>query len=148
MLEPQGGPATIADLRTPERAARDLPSIARTSKRAPQDPPPPRPSTKEECDACLGLWDVHGIERVETCVCKANDEGHECTDGNDCLGECLLGDDAEFHVMDQGDPPRGYYVGHCARYDTTFGCFRHVPSGIANELPLTPEEAGPYVCVD
>jgi len=91
---------------------------------------------------------VHGIEPVETCICKTNDEGDSCTDGNDCQGECLLDDDTEFHVMDQGDPSRGYYRGHCARYDTTFGCFRHLPPGIETELPLTPEEAGPYVCVD
>ena len=134
---PQGSSERARD---PERFAR--------SARAPQDPPPPRPSTPEACDACHGLWAVHGIEPIETCICKTNDEGHDCTDGDDCQGECLLDDDAEFHVMDRGDPARGYYQGHCARYDTTFGCFRHVPPGIATELPLTPEEAGPYVCVD
>jgi hypothetical protein len=120
----------------------------RSSSLAPQDPPPPPPSTQEECAACHGLWGVHGIEPIETCICKTHDEGHDCTDGADCEGECLLADDAQFHVMDQGDPPRGYYVGHCASHQTTFGCFRHVPPGIETELPLTPEEAGPYVCVD
>jgi hypothetical protein len=127
--------------------ARDPERFARTA-RAPQDPPPPRPSTPEACDACHGLWAVHGIEPIETCICKTNDEGDACTDGNDCQGECLLDDDAEFHVMDQGDPSRGYYQGRCARYDTTFGCFRHVPPGIETDLPLTSEEAGPYICVD
>jgi hypothetical protein len=112
------------------------------------DPPPERPSTKEGCDACHGLWSVHGIEDVETCICRTNDEGQDCIDGNECQGECLLAEDAEFHVMDQGDPPRGYYVGSCAGYDTTFGCFRHVPTDISGELPLTPEEAGPFVCAD
>ena len=128
-------------------AGRDPSGIAR-AQRARQDPPPERPSTREACDACQGLWGVHGIEDVETCICRTNDEGHECIDGNQCQGECLLAEDAEFHVMDQGDPPRGYYVGSCSGYDVTFGCFRHVPSDVSSELPLTPEEAGPFVCAD
>jgi hypothetical protein len=130
--------------------ASDSARIPRGSSRfeSQDPPPPPRPSTLEECAACHGLWAVHGIEPVETCICKTHDEGHDCTDGSDCQGECLLADDAVFHVMDQGDPPRGYYQGQCASYDTTFGCFRHVPPGIETELPLTADEAGPYVCVD
>jgi hypothetical protein len=107
-----------------------------------------RPSTKEQCDACQGLWAAHGIEPEETCICKASDEGRECTDGKDCVGECLLDEDAEFHVMDQGTPARGYYKGHCASHDTTFGCFRHIPADIQSQLPLTPEEAGEFICVD
>ena len=110
--------------------------------------PPPRPTTKAGCDACKGQWARHGIAEGESCICKTNDEGHDCRDGNECQGECLLADDAVFHVMDQGDPPRGYYEGRCASYDTTFGCFRHVPADIGSQLPLTPEEAGPFVCVD
>ena len=137
-----------ADASNLATASRDLDSTARRSQPTPQDPPPPSPSTIEECAACHGLWEVHGIEPVESCVCKVDDEGRDCTDGDDCKGECLLADDAEFHVMDQGDPPRGYYQGHCAPYDTTFGCFRHVPPGIQTEVPLAAEEAGPYVCVD
>jgi hypothetical protein len=120
---------------------------AKLSRLALQDPPP-RPTTKEQCDACQGLWAAHGIEPEETCICKANDEGRECTDGKDCAGECLLDDDAEFHVMDPGTPERGYYKGHCASYDTTFGCFRHIPDDIQSHLPLAPEEAGEFICVD
>jgi len=122
-------------------------SIARASERGPNDPPP-RPTTKEACDACQGLWAVHGVEEIETCICKTNDEGRACTDGNDCQGECLLDGDAELNVMEQGDPPRGYFKGHCAGYDTTFGCFRHIPDGIQSQLPLVAEEAGPNICVD
>ena len=109
---------------------------------------PPRPTTKEACDLCQGLWAAHGIELEETCICKTTDDGHECVDGNDCEGECLLEGDAEFHVMDQSDPPRGYYKGHCAAYDTTFGCFRHIPNDIQSELPLASEEASESICVD
>jgi hypothetical protein len=118
------------------------------SQRALQDPPPTRPTAKEACDACQGLWAAHGIEVDETCICKTSDEGNECIDGKDCQGECLLDADAEFHVMDQGDPPRGYYKGHCAAYDTTFGCFRRIPDDIQSELPLASEEAGESLCVD
>jgi hypothetical protein len=117
-------------------------------RRARQNPPPPRPSTKEACDVCQGLWAVHGIEPDEVCICKANDEGHECIDGNDCQGECILDGDAEFKVMEPGDPPRGYYKGHCAAYDTTFGCYRRIADDIQGQLPLTPEEAGEDICVD
>jgi hypothetical protein len=123
------------------------PSIARASARASQDPPT-RPTTKEACDACQGLWAAHGIEPEETCICKTNDEGRECLDGNECQGECLLEGDPEFHVMDQGDPPRGYYKGRCAGYDTTFGCFRHIGDNIQNQLPLAADEAGESICVD
>jgi hypothetical protein len=126
----------------------DAPSAALSSQRARPDVPPTRPTTKEACDACQGLWAAHGIEPVETCICKTNDEGRDCLDGNDCQGECLLADDAEFHVMDRGDPARGYYRGHCASYDTTFGCFRHIPDAIGSELPLAAEDAGPLICVD
>jgi len=123
-------------------------SPQRPSQLAPEDPPPPRPTTKEGCDACQGNWAAHGIAEEETCICKTNDEGHSCLDGNDCQGECLLDGDPEFHVMDQGDPPRGYYQGHCAGYDTTFGCFLHIPDDTQSQLPLTAQEAGAYVCVD
>jgi hypothetical protein len=105
--------------------------------------------TKEACDLCQGIWAVHGIAESETCICKANDEGHDCLDGNECLGECLLDGDPEFHVMEAGDdPPRGYYQGHCAGYDTTFGCFQRIPDNIQGQLPLTSEQAGEFVCVD
>jgi len=127
--------------------ALDRSSMARASERAPNDPPA-RPTTKEACDACQGLWAVHGVEETETCICKTNDEGRECMDGNDCQGECLLDGDAELNVMEQGDPPRGYFKGHCAGYDATFGCFRHIPDGIQGQLPLIAEEAGPNICVD
>ncbi|HMJ53770.1 MAG TPA: hypothetical protein VK540_16910 [Polyangiaceae bacterium] len=120
----------------------------RASQLTPNNPPPPRPSTKEACDLCEGIWAVHGIAESETCICKANDEGHDCLDGNDCLGECLLDGDPEFHVMEAGDPPLGYYLGHCAGYDTTFGCFQRIADNIQGQLPLTSEQAGEFVCVD
>jgi hypothetical protein len=140
-------PSSFSTARVAQLDAIDPSSIGRASERAPNDPPP-RPTSKEACDACQGLWGVHGVEEVETCICKTNDEGRECTDGNDCQGECLLDGDAQLNVMDQGDPPRGYFKGYCAGYDTTFGCFRHIPEDIQSQLPLVAEEAGPNICVD
>jgi len=130
-----------------QRAAQEPTAVVRRAS-APNDPTVPRPSTKEACDACQGIWAVQGIESEESCICKTNDEGRACVDGKDCQGECLLDGDAEFHVMEHSDPPRGYYRGHCAGYDLTFGCFRHIADDIGNQLPLTAEEAGEDVCVD
>jgi hypothetical protein len=121
-------------------------SPTRVSQLAPQEPP--RPTTQEACDACHGIWAVHGIGPVETCICKTSDEGRDCLDGKDCQGECLLDGDPEFHVMEQGDPPLGYYQGHCAGYDTTFGCFSHIADDVAMALPVAAEEASQLICVD
>jgi hypothetical protein len=134
-------------------------SSSRASQRTPGDPaprvsavaatdPPPRPRTKETCESCLGLWAVHGIEETETCICKTNDEGNVCFDGEGCQGECVLDGDPEFHVMQAGDPPLGYYAGRCAGYDTTFGCFWRIGNDVERRLPLSAEEAGEFVCVD
>jgi hypothetical protein len=148
----QRGPAAVAPSvpSTSPGSQLDSPvpsSIARAAQPAPQDPPT-RPTTKEACDACQGLWATHGIEPEETCICKANDEGRACLDGKECMGECLLDGDPEFHIMEQGNPPRGYYTGHCAAYDTTFGCFRHIPDDTLTQLPLVATDAAEDVCVD
>jgi hypothetical protein len=91
---------------------------------------------------------VHGIEPIESCICKTGDGGRECLDGKDCEGECIVDGTAEFQVMDATTPPRGFYRGHCAAYDTTFGCFRHLADGVAAVLPLLAEDASAFVCVD
>jgi hypothetical protein len=130
-----------------ERAAVPARTSSGVVQQLPGDPPP-RPTTKEACDACQGLWAVHGIEPAESCICKTNDEGLECRDGKDCQGECIVDGDAEFHVMDATTPPLGFYRGHCAAYDTTFGCFRHLPDGVQAQLPLLEEDASAFICVD
>jgi hypothetical protein len=131
-----------------ERATVPAGSSFRVVKQLPSDPPP-RPTTKEACDACQGLWAVHGIEPAESCICKTDDEGLECSDGKDCEGECIVDGDAEFHVMDGTiTPPLGSYRGRCAAYDTTFGCFRHLPDGVQAQLPLLEEDASAFICVD
>src|SRR5438046_10488955 len=40
--------------------------------------------TKEACDACGGIWDIHGIEPVEPCIRPTKDAGKSCTDGPQC----------------------------------------------------------------
>jgi hypothetical protein len=45
-------------------------------------------------------------------------------------------------------PPRGFYRGHCAAYDTTFGCFRHLPNDVPAQLLLLAEDASAFICVD
>jgi hypothetical protein len=111
-------------------------------------PPPPRPTTKEACDACQGLWAVHGISPVESCICLTEDAGQRCLDGNECVGQCLVERDAEFQIMEAGDPPRGFYAGTCSTYDTPFGCHLVIPTGTEARLPLTADEAALRLCID
>jgi hypothetical protein len=91
---------------------------------------------------------VHGLAQEETCICKTTDDGNECIDGADCQGDCVVDGTAEFQAMDANDPTLGYFKGHCAPYDTTFGCFTRIPDGTHNRLPLAREEASELICVD
>jgi hypothetical protein len=111
-------------------------------------PPPPRPETKKECDKCGGIWAVHGIVPTESCICRTEDAGERCVDGRQCIGQSLVQDRSDFQVMDHSDPPRGFYVGTCSPYDTTFGCHLVIPSGIDERLPLVAEEAALTLCID
>jgi hypothetical protein len=105
------------------------------------------PTTKEACDACHGLWDIHGIGDVETCICPTSDAGKSCMDGEQCEGACIVTDD-EFQVVEPGTSPKGYYVGKCADYDTTFGCYRIVPRGVLERGPHVADEGIDDICVD
>ena len=112
------------------------------------DPPPPRPQTKEECDACGGLWEVHGIAPAESCICRTSDGGKRCLDGRECEGQCLVDESVGFEVMNESDPPRGFFTGTCSTYDTTFGCHFIIPSGVEELLPLPADEAAKHLCID
>jgi len=109
---------------------------------------PARPADKEACDACAGIWGVHGIEPVASCICRTKDAGQSCTDGSDCQGACIVDDDAPFEIVAPGDPPRGTFVGRCADYDTTYGCYRVAPRRDEASSPLPENEAAQDVCVD
>ena len=126
---PQG---SVSSSRASEKQAPGNPAQRVSAGVAPDAPT--RPASKEACDACQGLWAAHGIEETETCICKTSDEGNVCFDGKDCQGECVLEGDAEFHVMQPGDPALGHYTGHCAGYDATFGCFRHIGNDVEARL--------------
>jgi hypothetical protein len=108
----------------------------------------PRPTNKAGCDACKGLWAVHGIADSESCICKTNDAGKACRDGAECEGMCMLAEDANFEVVEPGPPPRGHYVGRCSEYDTVFGCHRMIPNGTRAKGPAVADEAAQRLCVD
>ena len=69
-------------------------------------------------------------------------------DGRECVGQCLVKEPAEFQIMEESDPPRGFYTGTCSFYDTTFGCNLMIPPGIEERLPLPAEEAIEKLCID
>jgi hypothetical protein len=130
-----GGPKAAPS--NPTQAAPPAPTPVRT-----------RPQTKQACDACGGLWDRHGIAETEGCICKTKDGGRACRDGAECEGQCLVGDDAKFEVAQPGPPARGFFVGRCSNYDTTFGCFRVIERGARAKGPQIEEEAAHHICVD
>jgi hypothetical protein len=109
---------------------------------------PPRPTTKVGCDACGGRWAVHGIAETESCICKTKDGGKACRDGAECEGNCLLAEDAKMEVVEKGPPPKGFFVGRCSDYDTTFGCFRMIATGTRAKGPAIAEDAAQHLCVD
>jgi hypothetical protein len=60
-----------------------------------------------------------------------------------------VADDAAFEVVEQGDPPLGVFVGRCADYATTFGCYRIAPLRDDSTPALLPEDqAAQDICVD
>lgn len=109
---------------------------------------PPRPTTKAGCDACKGLWAVHGIAETESCICKTKDAGKACRDGAECEGTCIVAEDAKFEVVVPGPPPRGFFTGRCSDYDATFGCHRSIAGGARAKGPVVAEEAVQHLCVD
>jgi hypothetical protein len=128
VVRPGAGPAA------PPTAARPAPRV--------------RPDTRQACDACRGDWGIHGIADVESCNCRTKDAGQTCRDGAQCQGQCLAGPDAKFEVVSPGPPKRGFYVGRCSEFETTFGCFRVIEAGTRERGPAVAEEAAAEICVD
>lgn len=110
--------------------------------------PVPPPDTKATCDACGGLWDIHGIAEIESCVCATKDGGRDCTDGNQCEGVCILEEGAALQIVEPGETARGYYVGQCSNFDTIFGCYRIIPSGTVAQGAHGVDAGFEDVCVD
>lgn len=113
-------------------------------------PPPPaaaRPTTKQSCDSCKGVWTKHGLSDVETCVCRTKDAAKVCRDGDDCEGDCLA-DENGFEVTEPGPPAKGFWKGHCSEFDTTFGCHRTIARGARSRGPQVEDDAAATICVD
>jgi hypothetical protein len=51
-------------------------------------------------------------------------------------------------VAQPGPPARGFFVGRCSNYETTFGCFRVIERGARAKGPQPEEEAAHHICVD
>jgi hypothetical protein len=126
----------------------DATTSAQANTQQHSDPTPKRPETKEACDACGGLWAVHGFLPEESCICATRDAGRSCTDGKQCEGACIVDGNEQFQVVEGGSSARGFYVGRCAAFDTTFGCYRIIPDGAAEQGPHTADEGVAEICVD
>jgi hypothetical protein len=125
----------------------DPPSASESKPLTMNHPPPPRPESKEACNACGGLWGTQGIAEVESCICRTSDGGRECRDGAECDGVCLVDDRAQFEAVNT-DPALGSFVGRCSDYDTLFGCYRILPVGSSERAALPADDAADDICVD
>lgn len=115
---------------------------------AQQGTPTEPPRTGDACRACNGEWGRHGLAELESCLCRTRDKGKRCRDGADCQGQCLLPDPPQLEVSDPGPPARGYFIGTCSEFVTTFGCNRVLDRGASKKGPQLLEQAPPMMCVD
>lgn len=108
-----------------------------------------KPASAEECrKTCNGEWSAHGITGVVSCLCRTNDSGEDCRDKSDCQGDCLLADPVRTEKVSDGPPARGYFIGKCAEFVTTFGCVRRIQPGAKTAGPVDLSEPPPAICLD
>jgi hypothetical protein len=105
------------------------------------------PNTAEGCRACGGEWAIHGLIQEPSCLCPTSDAGKRCRDGGECQGQCLA-DDGEREVTEPGPPARGYFIGKCARFRTSFGCHRPIGKGALAAGPIVFDEPPAQICAD
>lgn len=122
--------------------AHDSPPRARAAL-----PPRAEPTTDEACRACAGEWSVHGLAIQPSCLCPTRDVDKRCRDGAECEGQCLA-DGGEREVTVAGPPARGYFVGKCSRYRTSFGCHRYIAAGASRANPVPLDEEPGQICAD
>jgi len=101
-------------------------------------PPPAEPAAQEpattpvEAKACAArggtIQPVCMLGKLE-CVVRYRDAGNPCTDGAQCLGECLY---------EGEDPPPAKPVGRCQRTSDPCGC----------KAPIVSGRVEPALCVD
>lgn len=107
------------------------------------------PKTREACAACRGEWGVHGLAKIESCICRTHDSGKRCRDGNDCEGKCLVdAQSPEFEAQGTATPPRGFFVGRCSELVTVFGCTRQIEPGAVARGPVPRDDLPVMLCVD
>lgn len=135
---------------SPDAARRvDQPRGPGSAPKTPAPPPATAPITRESCQACRGLWAVHGLDDKESCNCRTTDAGKRCQDGVDCQGSCIASkDDPQVEVLDPGPPARGVFVGRCSELVTAFGCNRVIERGATARGPVPLGEPPPIICVD
>jgi hypothetical protein len=105
------------------------------------------PTSAEGCRACGGQWAIHGLIQEPSCLCPTSDAGKRCRDGGECQGQCLA-DEGEREVTEAGPPARGYFVGKCARFRSTFGCHRPIARGALAAGPIVLDEPPTQICAD
>ncbi|HET9933483.1 MAG TPA: hypothetical protein VFQ35_22415 [Polyangiaceae bacterium] len=100
-----------------------------------------------ECKArCNGEFAAHGLNGTPHCLCRTRDFGKSCESSGECEGQCIA-DPALTRVTDAGPPKRGFYVGRCSEFITSFGCSPILPKA----KPGGPVEVGEppaTVCMD
>jgi hypothetical protein len=120
----------------------------RDSARPPVAGPARAPQTEGECHACNGDWGVHGLARVESCLCRTHDAGKICKDGLDCEGECEVVGEPKTEIVDPGPPARGFFLGTCSQFDHLFGCHKLLMDGTKARGPVRLDEPLTDICVD
>jgi hypothetical protein len=105
------------------------------------------PRTAEGCRACNGDFGVHGLGGTPRCLCRTRDAGKRCRAKDDCDGECLA-DAGEHEVTDPGPPARGYFLGRCSEFRTTFGCHRYLSRRRDQPGPVALDELPSEICAD
>jgi hypothetical protein len=105
------------------------------------------PATAAACRACAGDWAPHGLATAPSCLCPTGDGDKRCRDGAECEGQCLA-DAGEREITAAGPPARGYFVGKCSRYRTSFGCHRYIAAGAVGAGPVLLDEAPSEICAD
>jgi len=88
-------------------------------------------AARRECEECNGDFAGHGIMGIVSCLCRMEDFGRPCNDGEDCEGKCV-GNETGFR---------------CSEFRTVFGCHNYLPDGWSKQNH-TPPVFIPHICVD
>lgn len=142
---PVAGPAPSAASASSTEAASPVANTAASPAPSARDA---KPQTAEECKrVCNGEWSAHGLTGVVSCLCRTTDAGKDCRGKNECQGECLL-EPLRTEVVDKGPPARGYFIGKCAEFVTSFGCSRRIQADTQSRGPVDLSEPPPKLCMD